>query len=92
MDKFLQNAGELPASARSAVEGLVGHPLRDDQPVYIVALDTSTDPPLEERRQAWAELQGIMDNVHTQVRQSGVSADELERTIDEACNEVRYGK
>jgi len=92
MDKLLQNAGDLPASARSAVESLMGHALRDDQPVYIVALDTMAEPPVEQRRQAWADLQEIMAEMQDVVQQSGITPEELERVIDEECDQVRYGK
>ncbi len=92
MDKLLQNAGDLPASARSAVESLMGHALRDDQPVYIVALDAAIEPPVQQRREAWHDLQEIMDEMHASVRQSGIPAAEVEQTIDQACDEVRYGK
>jgi hypothetical protein len=92
MDKLLQNAGDLPASARSAVESLMGHALRDDQPVYIVALDAAKEPPAQQRREALNDLQEIMDEMHANVRKTGISADEVERTIDQACDEVRYGK
>jgi hypothetical protein len=70
----------------------MGHALRDDQPVYIVALDTATEPPPEQRRQAWADLQEIMAEMQASVLQSGLSPEELDRVIDEECEEVRYGK
>ncbi|HZZ26992.1 MAG TPA: hypothetical protein VFE46_03205 [Pirellulales bacterium] len=92
MDKLLQNAGDLPASARSAVESLMGHTLRDDQPVYIVALDAAKEPPAQQRREAWADLQEIMAEMQASVLQSGISPEELDRVIDEECEEVRYGK
>ena len=90
MDKSLHNVGELSAPDRSAVEGLVGHPLRDDQQLYIVALDVAT-PPSVERRAAWRELQAIIAEAHENVRQAGVTPDELEQAIDQACHDVRYG-
>jgi hypothetical protein len=92
MDTLPQNVGDLPAPARSAVEGLMGHALRDDQQVYIVALDAIAEPPDQQRRQASVDLQQIMNEMHERVRQSGVSPADAERTIDEACDEVRYGR
>ena len=92
MDKLLHNVGDLPASARSAVESLMGHALRDNQQLYIMALDTATEPAVEQRREASHDLQEIMHEMQSSVRQTGIAGDEVERIIDEACDEVRYGQ
>jgi hypothetical protein len=92
MDKLLHNVGDLPFTERSAVEAIIGHALRDDQQLYIVALDAAVEPADAVRRQAWKELDEIIAEAHDHVRHSEVTPDELDRTIDEACNEVRYGK
>jgi len=92
MDKLLHNVGDLPSPERSAVEAIIGHALRDDQQLYIVALDAAVEPTKVTRREAWSELEEIIAESHQNVRQSGVSHEELERTIDETCDEVRYGK
>jgi hypothetical protein len=92
MEKLLHNVGDLPASARTVVESLMGHALRDNQQVYIVALDTATEPPAGQRREAWNDLQEIMHDMHASVRQTRIAAAEVERTIDQVCDEVRYGK
>jgi hypothetical protein len=92
MDKLLHNVGDLPSTERSAVEAIIGHTLRDDQQLYIVALDAAAEPTEHIRRQAWNEIEEIIAESHQNVRQSGVSQEELERTIDETCDEVRYGK
>ena len=91
MDKFLHNVGDLPSTERSAVESIIGRVLRDDQQVFIVALDVAADPAAAVRHQAWNELEEIIAECHENVRGSGVTLEELDRTIDEACNEVRYG-
>jgi hypothetical protein len=91
MDKLLHNVGDLPSSERFAVESIIGHALRDDQQLYIVALDAASQPAAEVRQQAWHELEKIIAEAHNDVRTSGVTPEELEQTIDEACNEVRYG-
>jgi hypothetical protein len=92
MDKLLHNVGDLPFPERSAVEAIIGHSLRDDQQLYIVALDAAVEPAEPTRREAWNEIEEIIAESHQNVRQSGVSQEELERTIDQACDEVRYGK
>ena len=92
MDKLLHSVSDLPSPERSAVEAIIGHTLRDDQQLYIVALDAAVEPTEATRHEAWGELEEIFAESHHNVRQSGVSPEELERTIDETCDEVRYGK
>jgi hypothetical protein len=91
MEKLLHNVSELPAPTRSAVEGLMGHPLRDSQQLYIVAIDEPLEPTLETRREAWIELQGMMAEMREAAGRSGLASDKIERIIDESCEEVRYG-
>ena len=91
MNTSLHNVGELSGPARSTVEGLMGHPLRDNQQLYIVAVD-ATVAPAAERHAAWQELQSIIAESHENVRQFGASEAELESAIDEACHDVRYGR
>jgi hypothetical protein len=92
MHQLLQNVSDLPAAARSAVEGLMGHALRDDQQVYIAALDATSEPSAEQRQRSWNDLQAMMQEMHAQVSQSAMPADALERVIDQECNEIRYAK
>ena len=91
MDNLLHNVNDLPTATRSVVETLVGHPLRDDQRLYIVAFDPVEERSTEVRRAAWDELQKIMEVMKNNARDSGRSADEIDRLIDEACESVRYG-
>jgi len=91
MEKFLHNVNELPTSARSAVESLMGHPLHNDQQLFIVAFDSAAEPTNDERRAAGKELQQILAVMHENVRQSGRSAEEIEILIDQACDSVRCG-
>jgi hypothetical protein len=91
MDKLLHNVGDLPSPERFAVESIIGHALRDDQQLYIVALDAAAQLAAEVRRHAWSELEEIIAEAHSNVCTSGVAPQQLEQTIDEACNEVRDG-
>lgn len=91
MENHWYNVGELSAGARSAVEGLMGRALRDDERVYIVAVAAGTDPSTDQRRRAWEELQEMLAETQGHARQSGVAAEEMERAIEEACRDVRYG-
>ncbi len=92
MDGAFHNVGDLPLSERSAVEAIIGRALRDDQQLYIVALDAAVEPAQAVRDEAWSELEEIIAEAHHNVRQSGVSQEAIEQTIDDACDEVRYGK
>jgi hypothetical protein len=92
MEQLLHNVDQLSSATRSAVEALIGHPLRDDQQLYIAAIKKTADPSVEERRHAWDELQKIIADLHSTTRRSGAPAEQVERTIDEECETVRYGK
>jgi len=74
------------------MEHLVGRPLHDGQQVYVVALDHAIEPAADERNLAWRELEAIIAETHSHVRQTSVPLDQLEQTIDEACDDVRYGR
>ena len=91
MDKLLQNVGELSTPARIAVENLMGHPLRDDQQLYIVALDAAVEPAADQRQTVWNELQAIIADANDKVQQSAESSEGIDRLIDEACDDVLYG-
>jgi hypothetical protein len=91
MDKLFHNVNDLPASARSVVENLIGHPLRDDQQLFMIAIDPLAEPPKAQRRAAWNELKGLFDVMHENVKQSGRSQEEIDQLVDEACESVRYG-
>lgn len=90
MEKPLHNVHDLPGPTRSAVESLVG-PLRDDQQLYIVAIDRASETASAERHATWQEVQKLIDVMQENVRRSGISADELDRLIDRECSAVRYG-
>ena len=73
----MHNVGDLPSPERSAVEAIIGHALRDDQQLYIVALDAAVEPTAAVRRQAWNELEEIIVEAHDNVRDSGVAPKSL---------------
>jgi hypothetical protein len=54
-------ARDLPASARSAVENLLGRSLRDDEEVSIMALESHPAPSGEARRASAERLRGALD-------------------------------
>jgi hypothetical protein len=91
MDTFLQIVGQLPATARSAVESLIGHPLCDDQQLYIAAFGISVEPANDPPSKSWDDLHRIIADMQKNLPQSGATSQGIERVIDEECNAVRYG-
>lgn len=91
MEQHLLKVNELPLGARSAVESLVGHPLGDSQQLYIAAFDAPSEPTAEDRRSAWEEMRKMISLMQENARQSGLTAEEIDRLIDSECDAVRYG-
>ena len=56
------------------------------------ALDAVTEPIAAQRQAAWDDLQAIIAEANDNVRQAGESPESIDQAIDEACDEVRYGK
>lgn len=81
-----------PVRRRALVEALVGRPLSDDQAFYIVTLDANRGPTGEQRDQAWQELEAMMAEMQRCAAESGLTDDAIDQVIDEACEEVRYGR
>jgi hypothetical protein len=52
--------------------------------------DPPTTPSTEDRRQAWDDLQRILQETHESASKSGMSQADIEQIIDAACEEVRY--
>jgi hypothetical protein len=83
----INRARDLPASARSAVENLLGRSLRDDEEVSIMALDPHPAP-VGEARQASAErLRGALDQLAHKA--GDVAAEEFDAVVDEAMTHIR---
>jgi hypothetical protein len=80
-------ARDLPASARSAIEKLLGRGLRDDEEVSIMALDPHPAPSGEARRASAERLKGTLDQLADKAR--GVNCEEFDAAVDEAMNHIR---
>lgn len=80
-------ARDLPASARIAIESLLGRSLRDDEEVSIMSLDPHAAPLGEERRASAERLKGALDQLAHQSRD--VAAEEFEEAVDDAMNHIR---
>jgi hypothetical protein len=80
-------ARDLPASARSAVENLLGRSLRDDEEVSIMALDPHPAPSGEARRSSAERLRGALDQLA--LKAQDVADGEFDDAVDEAMNHIR---
>jgi hypothetical protein len=80
-------ARDLPASARSAVENLLGRSLRDDEEVSIMALDPHLAPSGDARRTSAERLRGALDQLA--LKAQDVAEGEVDDAVDEAMNHIR---
>jgi hypothetical protein len=92
MEKSLHNIADLPDAARSAVESLVGHPLRKDDVLYITTLGIASEPVPTEQQAAWDELESIIAESQRNAKASGLSPEIIDALIDEESAAVRYGR
>ena len=79
---------ELPASAKEAIEKLLGRQLADDEEVSIWTSRPHAAPTGAERKQAWRRLNDHLDRL---AEKTSGSAEELERLVDEVSDQVRHG-
>ena len=92
MEKSSHNVGDLPAATRAAVESLVGHPLRNDEVLYIATMGLETGPTAAERNAAWDELESIISEMQQHAAKSGLSPEQIDELIDSESAAVRYGR
>ena len=90
MDKSLHHVADLPPAARSAVEGLVGHPLDNDEVLFIATLGVQAERVQTEKNKAWDELESIVGAMQRSASASGLSGEQIDALIDSECAAVRY--
>ena len=56
-------ARDLPASTRSAIDGLLGRDLRDDEEVSVMSLRSHPAPSGDKRRLSAERLKGALDRI-----------------------------
>lgn len=91
MERCLHSVSDLTSDARSAVEAIVGHPLANSDVLYIAALGVRMEPQAAEQRQAWDELESIINQMQRHAAQAGLSPEEIDEIIDSESSAVRYG-
>jgi len=78
MATVCHTVGELAMAERAAIESLLGYTLRDDQQIYLVAVDATAEPAAAKRREARAELETIIAETQGNIRRVGPMAAEVE--------------
>jgi hypothetical protein len=79
---------DRPVPTRQAIEDLLGRPLSDDEHITILASRSHSAPTGEARELAWQKLHAHMDEMAKSVQGN---VEELEKIVDEECDEVRHG-
>lgn len=92
MSQSLHNVSDLTPADRSVIEGILGHPLRNDEVLYIATLGVDTGPAAGQRESAWRELESIIGEMRQTAARSGLSSDAIDQLIDSEIAAVRYGR
>ena len=82
MQGSIHPVADLGESARSAMESLVGHPLGNDEFVYVASLGVQADVTPAERHAAWDEVEAVISQMRQNVASSGRSSDQIDALID----------
>ena len=89
-DLSIRKTQQLSPVAKQVLEDLLGRDLRDDEEVAIWASNPHDAPSGRSRKQAWDELNQHLDLMASKT--DGIPAEELERLVDDVCDEVRHGR
>ena len=89
-DMSIRKTRDLSPAAKEVFESLLGRRLRDDEEVAIWASGPHEAPTGEEHRDAWSKLNQHLDAMASKA--DNVPAEELEKLVDEVCDEVRHGR
>ena len=85
-EQLVRRIDQLPLPARRAVEELLGRALADDEEVSIQASRPHDAPQGPARKEAWDRLSSHLDLMSSKV----TDTEELERIVDDACDEARH--
>lgn len=92
MESIYRDVTALNETHRHSLEALLGHQLQDNQRLYIMVLTPSPAAEADQRREALEGLQQVTGQIEQNLRQRGVTAEQLDSAIDEACHDVRYNQ
>lgn len=86
------NVGDIESDERRSLELLLGQKLQDDQQVYIVAFSPGVVPDDETRKRALANMRKTFAKTEQYAKDHCITEQEIDETVDEAMQHVRYGK
>ena len=92
MQGSIHHVADLGESARSAVEDLVGHPLANDELIYVASLGVQAEASRTERDAAWDEVETLIAQMQQNATRSGLSSEQIDALIDTECQAVRYDR
>jgi hypothetical protein len=87
-DLSIRKTRELSPVAKEVFETMLGRRLRDDEEVAIWASRAHQPPVGTGRADAWRQLNQHLERMASKVTGS---PDDLERVVDEVCDQVRHG-
>jgi hypothetical protein len=87
--KSFNQASNLSAEQRQAVEAMVGHPLNGEDMVFLVVMHPGREPTAEDKAHARARLEKVFEQVDRHGDEHNVSPEEADRAIDAAVRDVR---
>jgi hypothetical protein len=85
----VSNVGELSREQRQAVESMVGRALDSQEVVVVAIMRPGEVPTAADKARARARLQRVFDQADRFGDEQGISADEADKAIDAAVEDVR---
>ena len=88
-DPIIQRASEIRGSGKQWLENLLGHPLRANQQIFILAFTPGQPPTAADRRKALGGLENTWKKVQPYQRKHRISAKKFDAAIEEARGRIR---
>jgi hypothetical protein len=89
--KSYNQAADLSAEQRHAVESMVGHPLNGEGMVFLVVMRPGQEPTSQDKAHARARLEKVFEQVDRHGDEHNVSPEEADAAIEAAVRDVRRG-
>ena len=86
----LRNVTDLQGDKRTALEGLLGQQLSENQQVFIMVFTPGVVPDDETRQAAVARIEKTLNESERQAAARGVTPEEADAAVDEAMEHVRH--
>lgn len=86
----LRNVTDVQGDKRTALEGLLGQQLSDNQQVFIMVFTPGVVPDDATRQAAAARIEKTLDESERRAASRGVTAEEADAAVDEATEHVRH--